>query len=283
MELVLIFIVVIVVLAVYGNKRRIRREQAMSDYAAGQGWQPIAQPESAVAGLLPDALRGIGFSERYDMAYQLTVNSHKSTVFEYEYEQHTQGYGTSDTRMNQVYSFAVVNVTHPQKFDSLYVRRRDWGDHTAAYKDGQKLQLEGDFGKSFDVYAPNGTQIDALDILTPDIMQCIQQHGSNYDVQFQDHTFTVIADGSYMSPGRIGVLLGFAAQLAALLDRKPVTRHDSAPVNVTAGSQSTPSLKKQTLWDSTLGKVVIIGLVISFVFPIVIGLLILAAVVFTHH
>jgi len=47
----------------------------------------------------------------------------------------------------------------------------------------QKLSLEGDFDKHFDLYVPKDYQRDALYVFTPDVMQALIQHGRLLDME----------------------------------------------------------------------------------------------------
>ncbi|MDR0957047.1 MAG: DUF3137 domain-containing protein [Candidatus Nomurabacteria bacterium] len=47
----------------------------------------------------------------------------------------------------------------------------------------QKIELEGDFNKYFTVYAPPNYHVDALQILTPDVMQAFIKYGQKYDFE----------------------------------------------------------------------------------------------------
>lgn len=47
----------------------------------------------------------------------------------------------------------------------------------------QRLQLEGDFNKYFDVYVPKQYEADALYVLTPDVMQALVNYAGDLDVE----------------------------------------------------------------------------------------------------
>jgi hypothetical protein len=50
----------------------------------------------------------------------------------------------------------------------------------------QRLKLEGNFNKYFDVYVPKKYEADALYVFTPDVMQAILDHGRRYDMEVVD-------------------------------------------------------------------------------------------------
>lgn len=50
----------------------------------------------------------------------------------------------------------------------------------------QRLALEGDFNKHFDLYVPKQYEQDALYLLTPDVMAVLMDHGAKYDMEVVD-------------------------------------------------------------------------------------------------
>ncbi len=59
----------------------------------------------------------------------------------------------------------------------------------------QTLGLEGDFNKTFTLYAPKEYERDALYIFTPDVMQAFVQSGYNIDAEIIDNQLYVYYDG----------------------------------------------------------------------------------------
>ncbi len=57
----------------------------------------------------------------------------------------------------------------------------------------EKITLEGDFSKSFKVYMQPGAQIEALTVLTPDVMaQMLDYQGYSYIETSEDYLYTVV-------------------------------------------------------------------------------------------
>ncbi len=79
-----------------------------------------------------------------------------------------------DNRVNNVWSFTNL----PTVFSS-----------------DQKLSLEGDFNKTFTLYAPKEYEHDALYIFTPDVMQAFIQSGYNIDAEIIDNKLYIYYDG----------------------------------------------------------------------------------------
>jgi hypothetical protein len=76
----------------------------------------------------------------------------------------------------------------------------------------QKLQdLEGDFGKYFDVYTSHREsdglaykrEIDALRVLTPDVMLTLRDKGFNFDYEFYENYLYVITEPNMLTAGEL--------------------------------------------------------------------------------
>ncbi|HUC20972.1 MAG TPA: hypothetical protein VMR98_05800, partial [Candidatus Polarisedimenticolaceae bacterium] len=97
------------------------------------------------------------------------------------------------------YDYGFIGVELPRSLPQILLRsKRKAMEFTANFKSDQVLQLEGDFGKYFILYCPKGYEQDALYVLTPDLMQLLISHGSNFDIEitgnsifFYHHPFTV--------------------------------------------------------------------------------------------
>lgn len=84
--------------------------------------------------------------------------------------------------------------------------------------------LEGDFYKSFDVYAASREQIEALTLVTPDVMLTLRDEGYNFDYELHGTKLYVIADADMKTPEAYTAYVQAAA--AALLEFVPqITKH----------------------------------------------------------
>lgn len=62
------------------------------------------------------------------------------------------------------------------------------------FKNRQKLQLEGDFNKYFDLYVPHGYERDALYFITPELMALLVDHGAKFDIELVDNYLYIYSD-----------------------------------------------------------------------------------------
>lgn len=107
-----------------------------------------------------------------------------------------------------------------------------------------KLQaLEGDFYKSFDVYTASNKQIEALTIITPDVMLALRDKGYSFDYELHGTKLYIIANTDIKTPEEYAAYL--QAATAALLELVPqITKHTF--------SDSEPDIpvhpRRQTFW-----------------------------------
>ena len=57
----------------------------------------------------------------------------------------------------------------------------------------QRLSLEGDFDRFFACYAPEGYARDALELLTPDVMAVLIDHGRHWDVEIVEDRILIVS------------------------------------------------------------------------------------------
>jgi hypothetical protein len=108
-------------------------------------------------------------------------------------------FGTLYDKSGQVYAYALgnylasevatfngIDITLPSPMTNFYLdshkdnRRRGPG---LLFDSKQKLNLEGDFDKYFQLFVPEKGQVLALSILSPDVMQTLISSSQRYDVE----------------------------------------------------------------------------------------------------
>jgi hypothetical protein len=66
----------------------------------------------------------------------------------------------------------------------------------------QEIELEGKFGKEFSLFTPVKRRIDALQIITPDVMQTILQHGKAYSYELSGDRLYIHSSDSVFKSGK---------------------------------------------------------------------------------
>lgn len=96
----------------------------------------------------------------------------------------------------------------------------------------QRLSLEGDFDKYFTTYVPQGYERDALQLLTPDVMVCLIDHGRHWDIEIVEDRLIVASHRFRRASDRAEVtaLLLFAELFGAELGHQASTYTDPRAV-----------------------------------------------------
>jgi hypothetical protein len=94
-----------------------------------------------------------------------------------------------------VYSFLRLKLPRPVPHLVLIsTARRGFRGYSSvglSFAESQRVRLEGDFDRTFAVYAPDGYGADARYVLTPDFMARLVDNASLYDLEFVDDTLYV--------------------------------------------------------------------------------------------
>lgn len=92
----------------------------------------------------------------------------------------------------------------------------------------QRISLEGDVDRHFAVYAPNGYERDALQLLTPDVLVCLLEHGRQWDIEVVEDRVVVASTRFRRRFDRreIPALLRFAELIGAELGHQASTYTD---------------------------------------------------------
>lgn len=79
--------------------------------------------------------------------------------------------------------FRFMELQLPRVLPHLMIDARRNGSLRSLLPGTQQLSLEGDFDRYFTVYVPQGYECDALQLLTPDVMMCLIDHGRRWDIE----------------------------------------------------------------------------------------------------
>lgn len=88
-------------------------------------------------------------------------------------------------------AFRYLSLRLPRRLPHLLIDSRRNGSLRRFLPGSQRISLEGDFDRSFTAYAPRGYERDALELLTPDVMACLIDHGGRWDVEVVDDLLIV--------------------------------------------------------------------------------------------
>ncbi len=146
------------------------------------------------------------------------------------------------------------------------------GRMNAALPRSERLTFEGDFDQHFAVYAPIGYQRDALELLTPDVMACLLDHGKHWDIEVVEDRLIVASNKVYSWTDRneIPALLHFAELIGDELGHQANTYTDprAARPRTQIATPGRRLSRRASGWSIAILGAVVVGL---FVFPHVLG------------
>ena len=210
-----------------------RQKKAMADFALKNGWQAINNDDSTLANYVPTYLlnNSESLGHKYEMAYSANVSGQNIIFFKYDDSVRVHEVNNPSANEQIVSSIAAFEVQ--QSFNNLLILHHSRVANFGLHPDLQKFNLEGDFSNYFDVYAPQGSSIETLSLLTPDIMAFLIDQGkhAHWNIQIKEHVVSIEGDAYLISPSKITDLLNYAVALKQKLDAKPVLQADAVSPN----------------------------------------------------
>ncbi len=150
------------------------QNQAWQNFAAQNGWQFL--PVADAVALAPPSLQfGHGAKAMFiidaqvgDISFQLFLYSTMQRDF--------QG-------RDYKYGYTVARVSLPKSLPHIVLLAKKGTGTRPQFADHETVQLEGNFNDYFKLQIERGQEIDALSVITPDIMQALLQYSQNEDVE----------------------------------------------------------------------------------------------------
>lgn len=104
---------------------------------------------------------------------------------------------SSGKRTYTTYSFCYAQVKLPRKVPHVILNGRQNSFGVSEYElVVEKVALEGDFSRFFSVLVPPGYRRDALQLLTPDVMEALKNFAQGYDLELVRDKLFIIAKGA---------------------------------------------------------------------------------------
>lgn len=106
--------------------------------------------------------------------------------------------GSGKNRTTHFWSYVAVRLDSPLPHMVLDATANDaWGTNLpAAIAGAQRLQLEGDFDRTFRLFVPDGYETDALYVFTPDLMARLIDHAAQDDLEVVDDWLLAYRQGA---------------------------------------------------------------------------------------
>jgi hypothetical protein len=114
-------------------------------------------------------------------------------------------------------SFHGIDILLDKPMMHLYLDSHKDSKHkgpTVYIEPRQRISLEGNFNKYFQLFAPNGQESLALSIISPDVMHTLQTHVEKYDLEiYYNHVRLISVEKVYGDPRREQDILAAAQQI----------------------------------------------------------------------
>jgi hypothetical protein len=155
---------------------------------------------------VPDFLKIYNRVENFSLGFKAHVNDQEMVFFHYLFsEVELERNGAKEERPKP-YTICAVEVT--QNFDPiLALTRRSLA--LFGRSDLEKLALEGDFDNYFSILIPKGSEVDALSVLTPDVMEIMVDNGRGIDLEVRDNLIIMSSQDDYLQVAKIDKLLTY--------------------------------------------------------------------------
>lgn len=167
-----------VVLVIYGIKKwndtNAANNRAMSDFAAVNNMAYEANDIGRVNAY--GSLFDQGHSKSTTRVLSGMLSGLPFRCFEYCYE-------TGSGKNRRTYDAMVMEITLPRVLPQFVIDSQLEDVMPVAFDKSQKIELEGDFHKYFDLYAPDTYGVSALTILAPDAMEVLMHHAALCDIE----------------------------------------------------------------------------------------------------
>ena len=136
--------------------------------------------------------------------------------------------GKNDAR-GPLLGFRYLQLRAPRALPHLVIDSLSNGRLREFLAGAQRLSLEGNFDRYFASYAPKGYARDALELLTPDVMAVLIDHGKHWDIEVVEDRILIVSRrvGQRWDRSETTALLLFAEVLGAELGHQ--ARHYTDP------------------------------------------------------
>lgn len=173
-------------LVVYGFVHWVRKNRQavlefdakMTQFATTNNFAYLGGSGVAVG---PGTLFTIGSEQSSRGTFAGQVHSLPFQLYAYQY---VTGSGKSRTTHDAM----VMQITLPRVLPQFVIDSEIEDVLPISFDKSQKIELEGDFHKYFDLYAPDKYGISALTLLAPDVMEVLLEHAALCDVEIVKDT-----------------------------------------------------------------------------------------------
>jgi hypothetical protein len=161
-------------LIIVGTQVDKYKNSIWANFAAANGWEmDTSTPEEA---LVPPSMQ-FGSDRKHSPVIMAQLNDITADLFSYNC---TTGSGKNAT----THYFTVARVQLPKNLPHLVLlSKKAYADLQRDLANATTLELEGNFSDYFTLQVEQGQQIDALAVITPDVMQTLLTYNQKEDIE----------------------------------------------------------------------------------------------------
>lgn len=183
------------------------KEKIWEQFATVNGWKFDA---SIGPNLITPSLN-FGHSHHFSSVIQAQLGDIICDLLSY-----TCSTGEGRSQTTHYFTIAVTRLPKPMPH-MLLSSKKDNADIKNDVMNAENLKLEGDFDNYFKLQVEKGQEIDALTIITPDVMQTLISYNQAEDLETLGENLYFIVKGDKRSPGQVKQLLQSVLELNAQL------------------------------------------------------------------
>ncbi len=203
----------------YSNLKSKNHEGVFKQLVADNGWKEIRQYKlSSVASILLGT--GSDYEERY--AFGGTFDNHPFSCLVFEYvagDSQTCRFICLTFKLSKAYPMIILDN---RLNDHGYRRVRS--DLPDRVPNGTPLHLEGDFGTYYHVSTTKGSEREAVQVLSPDVMAVLEDAAPRkVDIELSDKELYLILEGGHYTEHNITALFNVAGAVLGKLDKASKT------------------------------------------------------------
>lgn len=166
------------------------RENAIKSFVTANKARELGSHEVHL--YIPPSLNNDAEKPFLSHAYEFSIEDNKVVIMELSI-----GSGNASRK------FTTASFRTIKKYPHIYLDGLRSGLTEEYSKKKQRISLEGDFDKHFQLFASSKSKSASLAIITPDLMSTIIETGSAYDIEIDDRLVSVIGSGDHLTETRM--------------------------------------------------------------------------------
>lgn len=192
------------------SRVRKLRDGVWEEFAAANGWKLDLVNSPDV--IIPPSVQ-FGYGQQWSPVIQAQFGGFFCDLLAYTCV-------TGQGRSQRTHNFTIACTSLPRTMPHmLLLSKKSRADVQRDLLDAETLKLEGDFEDYFSLQIEKGQEIDALEIITPDVMQALVQYGQAEDIEILGTNLYFILGRDDRDYKDMQVIIGSLAELTGVITR----------------------------------------------------------------